>query len=71
MILINNTTNNTVTGYISAGGGEKIFKKRNEKKISGRGQSSTRGIDSSPLTVWTLDSNAKRSTENNLTTWTH
>ncbi len=27
MILINDTTHNTVTGYISAGGGEKIFKK--------------------------------------------
>lgn len=32
MILINNTTHNTVTGYISAGGGEKIFKKWTEKK---------------------------------------
>ena len=32
MILINDTTHNTVTGYISAGGGEKIFKKWTEKK---------------------------------------
>ena len=32
MILINDTTHNTVTGYISVCGGEKIFKKWTEKK---------------------------------------
>jgi len=32
MILINETTHNTVTGYISADGGEKIFRKWAKEK---------------------------------------
>ncbi|CAN5388754.1 hypothetical protein BH09BAC3_BH09BAC3_26740 [soil metagenome] len=56
------TVYNKATSYISADGGEKKYKRRTEKEIGVRGQFTTRG-DSSPLTGWTLNSNAERWTE--------
>ena len=57
------TVYNSVTNYTPLTMKKRNLKSGTEKKIGFRGQFATRGHNSPSLTIWTLDSNTKRSTK--------